>query len=501
MFSNLSVDEFIDKVLRCDEEILQNVSVLEFFNSDALTDITDSMLRNFKLYSTSWVQNKITATKDPKELERADRIFLELCFSLRSYWKSRSRALLLSQTYEKDYIDLTKKLQLVDEANTHLKESDSLRDVLGIIRSVGNFMNDTSKQALGFKLDTLQRLKFMKDDKNSMNFLDYIEKIVRNSFPEYGAFVDELSCLSVIQNISVEQLREDCEEFGKSITNARTSIAKGNLSDKSKMHPKENVLSVVDPLLEKAAHKNALLQAHLKRTMKVYYSLMEFFGENTEDSAAVGGFFNKIVVFVNEFKKAHIENIQREEEERAYEAKKKAIEDSIKKIKKNQEKTEQNNLDDSEDSTTEDNVVINSDREEETDDLNAKDGSSAVIDNLLERLKSSASSIVSSSSRDRKSRDRRSKALSFYSSVSYDDILMPHDTNISESGSLPLPTTASIEYESVNSLKRRLTERRRIPDQTNSDSKTDQIMLRAHSMLHQLRTEGSESSSILDEMN
>ena len=69
-----------------------------------------------------------------------------------------------------------RKLNIVDEANAALK-SRSLQNVLGIIRTVGNFMNDDAKQALGFKLDTLQRLKFMKDDQNSMTFCITLKRL------------------------------------------------------------------------------------------------------------------------------------------------------------------------------------------------------------------------------------------------------------------------------------------------------------------------------------
>ncbi|KAK6197858.1 uncharacterized protein RJT21DRAFT_128331 [Scheffersomyces amazonensis] len=514
IFANNSVEELIDKVLRCDKEVLENISVLEFFNSDSLNEISDTIIRNFMPYSTSWGVNEKPPSKDPHELERPDRIFLELCFNLRTYWKSRSRALLLSQTYEKDYSDLSKKLQLVDEANRHLKESQSLRDVLGIIRSVGNFMNDTSKQALGFKLDTLQRLKFMKDEKNFMNFLHYIEKIVRSSFPEYGSFVDELGCLSVIQNISVEQLQEDCLEFSKSITNVKTSILKGNLSDKSKLHPHENVLNVITPLLERADEKNKVLQAHLSRTLKDYYSLMEFYGENTKDSVSIEGFFNKFVIFVNEFKKAHVENIQREEEERAYEAKKKAIADSIRKTKQAHDKLEEETGEsfdaDASDSDGEDQLedftgdkqeiggVTDKEKKSSTSSSSnsIKDGGSAVIDNLLERLKSSASSIASSNSKDRKSKDRRSQALSFYSTMSLEDLLDKHSSSLVPGDMIVKSASSNIEYESVNSLKRRLTERKKTTHTYGSASAntTDQIMVRAHSMLHQLRAEASSGS-------
>jgi len=421
---------------------------------------------------------------------------------MRHYWKSRSRSLLLTQTYQKDYSDLLKKLQLIDEVNNSIKESDDLKNVLGIIRSVGNFMNDSSKQAMGFKLDTLQRLKFMKDDTNSMTFLHYVEKIIRNSFLEYGSFVDQLSSLNQASNISIEQLENDCHDFEKTINNVASSIAKGNLSDPAKLHQDDKVLSVISKPLENAKLKNSLLQSHLKRTVDDYNILMEYFGENPDDSNSRNTFFNKFASFVVEFKKAHIENIQREEEQRAYIARKKMIEDSKaqrdrRQIELNEDKHELTKVSSNEQDKNEATGLTTENRDSTQRD---RSHSNATVDNLLEKLKTSALTSPSSrKSRERKSQYRRSKALSFYSSMTLDDLLeQSSNGNFDE---LAIQKTYN-NYESVDSLKRRMSTRRK-PDNTNRENMsqntntindTDQTMIRAHAMLNQLRNEHPETT-------
>ncbi|CAI5755510.1 unnamed protein product [Candida verbasci] len=435
MYGNLSEEKLINNILKCHSEILENISVLEFFNNDSLIEISDNLFRNLAPYSSDPRNNK-PPKMDPNELERADRIFLELCYNLRHYWRARSRALLFTQTFQKDYIDLEHKLSLVDKANACLKDSSSLKNVLGIIRSVGNFMNEDSKQALGFKLDTLQRLKFMKDDSNSMNFLHYIEKIIRHSFPEYGTFVDELNSLNLVMNVSVEQLESDCQEMAKSVQNITDSVDKGKLSNIKDLHPQDRILSTISSPMKSARTKNSLLQTHLKKTIDEFDTLMQYFGENPNDSVSKNNFFNKFVLFIDEFKKVHIENVQREEEQKVYEARKKIVEDKLKKQQMSQEEL-----------------------------VDSVEESAAVIDLLLVRLKKT------NQSKSRKNNDRRYKALSFYSteeSIDLDDS----------------------KYESVNNLKRRLTTRRTKSDL--SSPKTDQQISRAQVMLHQLRNDGVE---------
>ncbi|RCK66176.1 Formin BNR1 [Candida viswanathii] len=460
MFANLTEEQLVSKVLRCSSEILENISVLEFFNNEALFEFSDSIFRNLAPYSSD-PRSKKNPMKDPEELERSDRIFLELCFNLRHYWRPRSRALLFTQTYRKDYVDLMKRLSIVDEANACLKKSESLQNVLGIIRTVGNFMNDDAKQAMGFKLDTLLRLKFMKDDQNSMTFLHYIEKIIRHSFPEYGTFVDDLDALTNLQNISIEQLETDCEEMAKSVRNISDSMEKGKLGNAKDLHPQDKILDTITTPMTSARSKNSLLQSHLKRTVSELNSLMLYFGENPKDSTARNTFFYKFIAFITEFKKAHVENIQREEEQRTYEARKKILEDRIAKKKEKEDA---------------DAAVVDTAEE-----------SSAVIDSLLEKLKTST---PSTSGRAR-SKNRRTKALSFYS-TSDEPIPELEAAVIAAAASAP----ATDKYTSVNNLKRRMTTRRGLAD-AEANSKNEQIILRAQAMLLQLRNEKEDQDEIV----
>lgn len=546
MFSNLSVEELFAKILSCDESILENISVLEFFNSDGLNEIPDSVLRNFKPYSIDYSDPSSEPQKQPDELERPDRIYLEI-FNMRTYWKSRSRALLIMRTYKKDYRDLLEKLELLDQASNSIQSSESLKQILGIIRSVGNFMNDYSKQAMGFKLDTLQRLKFIKDESNTMTFLHYVEKIVRNNFPEYGSFVDELAVLNHLHNINIEQIEADCEEFDRSIANVLNSIVRGNLSNTEEFHPDDKILTVIQEPLEAAKLKGSMLKSHLKRTVDTHNALMEHFGEHTGDSASRNSFFQKFATFVNEFKKVHVENVQREEEERAYELKKQAIErrerakrekralgahkrrslhskharskltasqtdpkpalsegegkeenledEAIHKNAENDaEEEEDDELDeeDEEDDDEDDDDDDEEDDEDEDEDGDVYEGSEDVsgdletmpIDELMRQLK------LVSSVRD-SNRRRRVEELSrqtYSSSVSTDNLL---DTASEAEPGLAKPV--SKDYQNVDLLRRRMTTRKKTnlgrDESPNRIEKVDEIMLRAQSMLQELRSD------------
>jgi cytokinesis protein len=56
---------------------------------------------------------------------------------------------------------------------------------------VGNYMNDTRKQASGFKLQSLARMAGVKDEHN-ISFLHHVERVIRTAFPDLEHFMDDL---------------------------------------------------------------------------------------------------------------------------------------------------------------------------------------------------------------------------------------------------------------------------------------------------------------------
>lgn len=368
LLGNLPVEEVVLTVLHCDPIVMDNIQILEFFCKDDLTEISNTVVKNFEPYSTDYTSEPYKeAKKNPNELDRHDRIFLELCFNLRGYWKSRSRSLLLIKNYLSNFHDLNRKIEMLDNAITLVKSSESLKNVLSVIRTMGNYMNNDNRKAHGFKLSTLQRLKFMKDETNSMTLLHYIEKTIRNSFPELGEFVDDLNIVVLASKISVENLMKDCEDYTKQINNAIMSLEQGNLKDPSKLHPEDKILEVVKKPLTSAQYKAAVLQRKTSQVVLDLDELFDYFGEsNKSDKNAL---FQILATFITEFKKTHLENIQKEEEIKVIENRKKIAE-----AKLNREKEDKENCDTlkSKDSS-ENNTLRNS-----------------MMESLLERLKSQA---------------------------------------------------------------------------------------------------------------
>jgi cytokinesis protein len=182
------------KIISCDKDMLDNSAIMDFLQREELSNITDSMTKNFGPYAVDWTEPGTDGKKreaDPNELRREDLIFLETAYNLHHYWKARIRALALTRSLDADYKELQGKLHQVVRVSDTVRACKPFHGVLNVILTMGNFMNDATKQVTGFKLGTLNRLVNVKDDKNQRTFMDYVEMTIRKKFTEWEGFVDD----------------------------------------------------------------------------------------------------------------------------------------------------------------------------------------------------------------------------------------------------------------------------------------------------------------------
>ena len=304
-FSNLDADEIIQKIIHCDKEILENNVIMEFLQREDMCNVPENTAKLMAPYSKDWTGPdalKSMREQDPSELTREDQIYLATGYELNHYWRSRMRALLLTRTFEPEYDDVSKRLKEVVNVSESLRDSVALMNVLGLILDIGNFMNDSNKQATGFKLSSLGRLAMIKDDKNESTFADLVERIVRVQYPEYEGFVDDIAGVVSAQKINVEQLRLDAKKYIDNVRNVQSSLDSGNLSDPKKFHPQDRVSQVVQRSMKDARRKAEQMQLYLEEMIRTYDDIMTFYGEDCSDDNARRDFFAKLASFVLEWK-------------------------------------------------------------------------------------------------------------------------------------------------------------------------------------------------------
>lgn len=304
-FSQYPIDDVVRMIIHCDPEILDNMVVMDFLQREDMCTIPENVSKLMAPYSKDWTGPDAASSEreqDPTELTREDQIYLYTAFELNHYWKARMRALALTRSFEPDYEHLSTKIREVVRVSESLRDSVSLMNVLGLILDIGNFMNDANKQAQGFKLSSLARLGMVKDDKNETTFADLVERIVRNQYPEWEGFVDEIGGVIGVQKINVDQLRADAKKYIDNIKNVQASLDAGNLSDPKKFHPQDRVSQIVQRSMKDARRKAEQMQLYLEEMVKTYDDIMVFYGEDNTDEGARRDFFAKLASFLVEWK-------------------------------------------------------------------------------------------------------------------------------------------------------------------------------------------------------
>ena len=322
-FSQMPVEDLTRMIIHCDKEILENNVVMEFLQKDDLCNISDNTAKLMAPYSKDWTGPDAINTpreQDPAELTREDQLYLYTAFELHHYWKSRMRALALSRTFEPEYDEISAKLKQVVDVSESLRNSVKLMPVFGLILDIGNYMNDSNKQAIGFRLTSLARLGMVKDDKNELTLMDYIEKVVRKQYPQYEDFTEDISGVTTAARLNVDQLEVDARRYIDNIRNVQASLDSGNLSDPRKFHPEDRVSQVAQRSMKEARRKAEQMQLYLDETKRTFNDILTFFGDDNADENARREFFAKLSNFVVEYKKSREKNTVMEENQRRTEA-------------------------------------------------------------------------------------------------------------------------------------------------------------------------------------
>lgn len=306
-------------IIHCDTEVLDNPVVMEFLQKDDMCNIPENVSKQMAPYSKDWTgpdAMNVAREQDPAELTRQDQIYLQTAFELHYYWKSRMRSLALTRSYEADYEEITEKMRHVVDVSESLRDSVSLMNVLGLILDIGNYMNDANKQARGFKLSSLARLGMVKDDKNQSTLADLVERIVRQQYPEWDAFVDDIQGVMTAQKINIEQLQTDAKKYIDNVRNVQMSLDSGNLSDPKRFHPQDRVSQIVQRSMKEARRKAEQMELYLEEMARSYNEIMAFYGEDPTDENARRDFFAKLALFIGEWKKSRDKNVTFEKQRR-----------------------------------------------------------------------------------------------------------------------------------------------------------------------------------------
>ncbi|ODQ51929.1 actin-binding FH2 [Saitoella complicata NRRL Y-17804] len=325
-FADVAADDIVKMIMRCDKAVMDNTTLLEFMSNPKRVEFSLKLNNEMEKYLS---KNGVPPAKNPDELPKWDRVYFELFFKCRHYWTARMNALEVARNFETDYTRHVEKLRVIDSAAHGMKTSQALVEFMNVILGLGNYMNDMRKQAAGFKLSSLSRLVFTKDEKNVRSFLHAIQWIFEKEWPQVQQrWLDDTKDVAEAAKLDVNAVKQDAEAYYTRIFNLKASLERGALSDHSVFHEDDEVTRVVTPLLKKALDKASMMQDYVSATTLSLDRVMKYFGEDPSDALGRKLFFPGFNAFINEYKKARMENMEFASQERLSQSRKKVLDSS-----------------------------------------------------------------------------------------------------------------------------------------------------------------------------
>ncbi|KAE9967805.1 hypothetical protein EG327_011297 [Venturia inaequalis] len=316
-YQSQPVDDVVRMILQCGNDILNHESVMDFLKHEVMCNVPDNIAKLMVPYSKDWTGPRdAKREQDPEELTREDQLYLYTAFELRHYWRQRMRALVLTKRFEPEYDEISVKLKEVVNVSNSITESASLLNVMSFILRIGNFMNETNKQAQGFKISSLGRLSVVKDATNEGTLQDFVERTCRHKFPGWEDFIEDIAGVVAAQKLNVDMLKQEATAYINNIKNVQMSLDSGTLSNTSLFHPDDRVVVVVQRSMKEARLKAEHMQLLLDDMDNTYNAIMDFFGEDHKDENARRVFFKQLADFVGEWKKSKEKNLLLEETRR-----------------------------------------------------------------------------------------------------------------------------------------------------------------------------------------
>ncbi|XP_071478345.1 formin-like protein 3 isoform X2 [Diadema antillarum] len=136
-------------------------------------------------------------------------------------YESKLRLMTFMGLYGDLVATLKPEIQTIVTTCDSISTSGKLKKLLEIILAFGNFMNSSKRTpAIGFKLESLQRLTFVKSTDRSHNFLHYLVEAVNRCYPEIKDWHQDL-VFNDLKTASLESLTMDIQGLRKGLELAK----------------------------------------------------------------------------------------------------------------------------------------------------------------------------------------------------------------------------------------------------------------------------------------
>jgi len=204
--------------------------------------------------------------------------------------------------------DIGTPLIAMRSAISAMRQSVAFKKILGIILSIGNYLNGgTNKgQADGFNMETSAKISSIKDVENK-SLVDYIKNIAEQKYPGIREQLNkDLQNLADASSVSMDDLKSKTSELQKDFSICQQSLKMMDNSNPTMA----KFFAVIPPFMEKASEIVSQLQKMYEQTLQEFQQLLNYFGVSSQKSKSMdpGEFFRNIREFTMVLNKKNLVN-------------------------------------------------------------------------------------------------------------------------------------------------------------------------------------------------
>ncbi|CAI2735177.1 unnamed protein product [Schistosoma spindalis] len=238
---------------------------------------------------------KAKAEQDGLPLGQAEQFLVTL--SAISHLKPRLELWLFKLDYEQNEKEIAEPLNDLKQAVIELINCKTLRYILSVLLSIGNFLNGST--ARGFTLDYLGRLPEVKDTKYKNSLLHHVCSIVLDQFPDSTDLHSELGALCRCHRVDWDELPKRLEKLE---TDSKRAWEHYRLIFSSEKESNKNIK--LSDFLTDAMERVICLQMVYRRMSARFRHTLEYLGYSAAraSSTSVGYFCRILAEFALEYR-------------------------------------------------------------------------------------------------------------------------------------------------------------------------------------------------------
>ncbi|KAJ8356244.1 hypothetical protein SKAU_G00190380 [Synaphobranchus kaupii] len=227
-------------------------------------------------------------------------------------FSDRAHCIIFQSTFSDGISSIRRKVEIISDVCKCLLNGASVRDVIGLILALGNYMNGgnrTRGQADGFSLEILPKLKDVKSRDNRINLVDYVASYYLRNFDENvgterSVFpLPEPQDLFLAAQVKFEDLAKDLRKLQRDLAGCEKNVQKV-CSSSSEEHL-EPFKEKMETFVSIGKKEHSAIYDRFTSAQKSFQDMVEYFGvkpKSSEKEVDPSFFFMLWFEFCSDFK-------------------------------------------------------------------------------------------------------------------------------------------------------------------------------------------------------